>query len=330
MRFVSIFFATSIILSSLIYGFILAVDPYNKFGYNLFNFETKAVDFARQNKFNDLEHTTKHYDAFILGSSTAHRYETSVLNQLTGLTSYNYATQSATPEDYISIIRHILSKTTPKLIVLVMDFEVLNSNLKTDEMFYASPLKKFLSEENAQEQKNSLVNNTYLTLEAINDSVKVVWVNLFGKARHNYLADGNHIREKIPGGDIPVKQYSYPNYSICKKRMSYLKTIKELSSKHNFKLVVLTSPLSIEHYQRINNDPDLALQFHSFKKALAEVFTEYYDFTTEGAAAFNERKYFLDSNHPSHDLSNLILTKIFSPEAPKDWPVHFGDLLVTK
>ena len=99
MRFILSFALASVLLSSTLYGLILAVDPYNKFGYNLFNFETKAVDFARQNKYIQVEHSKKDYTAFIMGTSSAHRYETKELNRLTGLVSYNYSTQSATPED---------------------------------------------------------------------------------------------------------------------------------------------------------------------------------------------------------------------------------------
>ena len=122
MRFILAFVLTTVIFGSTLYGLILAVDPYNKFGYNLFGFETKAVDFARENKFNQVEHGTKAYTAFIMGSSSAHRYLTKELNRLTGLVSYNYSTQSATPEDYIAMTRHVLSKYKPKLIMISFGF----------------------------------------------------------------------------------------------------------------------------------------------------------------------------------------------------------------
>jgi hypothetical protein len=67
-----------------------------------------------------------------MGSSSAHRYQTKEINRLTGLVSYNYSTQSATPEDYIAMTRHILTKFSPKLLMLSFDFEVLNTLLSFD------------------------------------------------------------------------------------------------------------------------------------------------------------------------------------------------------
>jgi len=177
MRFILAFVLTSTLLASTLYGLILAVDPYNKFGFNLFGFETKAVDFARENKFNQVEHAQKDYTAFIMGSSSAHRYQTKELNRLTGLVTYNYSTQSATPEDYIAMTRHILTKFKPKLILIAFGFEELNQSTKTDDMFYSSPLKNYLKEVPAEELETGLFNNSYLTLEAISDSFKFIWLN---------------------------------------------------------------------------------------------------------------------------------------------------------
>jgi hypothetical protein len=54
MRFSLILFLTGMLLTGLLYGLNVAVDPYNKLGNNPFGFKTKAVDFARENKFNQV------------------------------------------------------------------------------------------------------------------------------------------------------------------------------------------------------------------------------------------------------------------------------------
>jgi hypothetical protein len=326
MRFVITFSLVATILASSLYGLILAVDPYNKFGYNLFNFKTKAVDFARVNKFNQVEHAKIPYDAFLMGSSSAHRYRTKTINDLTGFTAYNYSTQSGTPEDYISMVRHIFKKHKPKLLILSLDFETLNKHYKTDDMFYASPLKNYLNEAPAAELDRPLLNNTYLTLEAIVDSFKVIMVNLFGEARHAYLEHGDHIVEPIDK-ELKIKQFSGGPYDIDEKRIEYLKTIKRLADEAQVQVVVLTSPLSYDHIAKIKADPKLAPKNEEFKKAVVDVFGHLWDFHNEGIKHFNSTKYFCDSNHPGHDFSDLILERILGKKEFHEYP-GFGELLV--
>jgi hypothetical protein len=324
MRFILVFALTSSILASGLYGLILAVDPYNKFGYNLFGFETKAVDFARENKFNQIEHAQKNYEAFIMGSSSAHRYSTKDLNRLTGMVAYNYSTQSATVEDYISMTRHIFTKFKPKLLMISMDFEVMNKNTKTDDMFYSSPLKNYLKEVPAEELTTSLFNNSYLTLEAIGDSLMVIWVNLFGKANHAYLEDGDHIIEPQPK-ELKVKQYSYPNYEFDQNRIAYLKTIKKLADDNGMRVIVFTSPLSLEHFERIQANASLKEKHQEFKSLLVSIFGELYDFQNAGNTPYNSTQYFRDSNHPSHEFSRMVLERIFGKADPEN--PEFGKLL---
>jgi hypothetical protein len=321
MRFIIAFALTTTILASTLYGLILAVDPYNKFGYNLFGFETKAVDFARENKFNQVEHGKKDYTAFIMGSSSAHRYLTKELNRLTGLVSYNYSTQSATPEDYLAMTRHILTKYKPKLILISFGFEELSKVTKTDDMFYSSPLKNFLQEVPKEELETGLFNNSYLTLEAISDSFKVIWVNLFGTALHAYLEDGDHIVEPF-AKTLKVSQFGYANYEIDSKRVSYLKTLKELAEKNGARVVVFTSPLSLEHLKRIQADPKTAVAHELFKTTLVDIFGEVWDFQQEKIAPYNSLKYFRDSNHPTHEFSTMVLKGMFGEKEPT-----FGILL---
>ncbi|MBY0518514.1 MAG: hypothetical protein K2P81_16500 [Bacteriovoracaceae bacterium] len=325
MKFISIFLLSSALLFSSLYGFILSVDPYNKYGFNPFGFETKAVDFARENKFNQIQYRDKKYEAFIIGSSTAHRYETKILKECTGLASYNYATQSATPEDFLAITRHILQTNKPKLFFLVLDFEQLNKNIKTDDMFFSSPLSRFLNSTEVQVDEKFL-KDAYLSLEALGDSFKVVWVNLFGKAEHAYLEDGDHRREPYSPGPVEVNQFNYPNYVLSEKRIEMLREIKKLSDENHFRLVVITAPYSIEHINRINQDTHLKVQLDKFKSILKETFDEVYDFDVPEIAPFSDRHHFGNSNHPNHDFSNEILKHIFC-QRHESWPEALGKRL---
>lgn len=315
MKFLKYFFSVTVLLFILFYGFIVAVDPYNKLGINVFGFETKAVDFPRVNKFNQLEHATKKYEAFILGSSAAHRYHTSVLEEITGLATYNYAVQSAMPEDYLAMFNHIVSKFKPKLVVLSMDFYGLNEYQKTDEMFYISPLKDYLSKETTYEIKEEevpgLFNKTYFTLEALKDSFKVVWTNILGQTRHAYVEDGNYFKEKPAKGPIAISNFTYPPYKFSQTRIELLKTLKKRADELGINIVVFTAPMSYEHWKKIDDDATLKAQLVQFKTILNHVFGDVYDLNNAEMKTYDDIKYFRDSVHPTVEFSGMILKMVF-------------------
>ena len=320
MNFLKVFFGTTFILVISFYGFIVAVDPYNKLGINVFGFETKAVDFPRVNKFNQIQHSKKMYEAFILGSSSAHRYPTSVVKEMTGLETYNYAVQSACFDDYVAMINHIKTRMKPKLIIISMDFFCLNKFFKTDDMFYSSPLKGYLGKNKViEEENNRLFNKAYFTLSALTDSFKVVWVNMFGEARHAYVEDGNYFKEKDVEGKVKVGQFPYPPYEIEPVRVEQLLEIKKLSKEIGFKLVLFTSPISYEHLKRIENNPSLKEPYLQFKDILKEHADYYYDFWNEDIKNYNETRYFRDSTHPSREFSILAMKKVLET-IPKSNP----------
>ena len=327
MNFIKTFFLTAFVLMSLTLGFIYSIDPYDKYGINIFGLETKAVAMARENKFNMFEHSKKNYEAFILGSSAAHRMHTSDIETATGYKTFNYAVQHTTPEDYLAITRHILSKTTPKLILLQLDFYGLDANFPTDTRFYTSPLKDYLDGDEVTKTEKSWLDQDYLTLDAISDSFKVVWVNAFGKARHLYLEDGNYQKEKPFMGDVKITQFGYENFKIDEKRIKYLETIRKLCEEKGVKLVVWTAPYSYEHWQRIVQDRNYRKYLISYKTRLIQTFGEIYDFNNAGIKEYSTSEYFRDSTHASRELFQVVVQKIFKPDTGK-FPEGFGHKFV--
>lgn len=320
MKFILTFSLASLSLFGLLYGLIISVDPYNKLGNNLFGFETKAVDFARENKFNQIEHTSKNYEAFIIGSSTAHRFETQELEKLTTFKSYNYAVQSATPEDYLAITRHILTKKSPKMVIFFPEFYGMNKKVEADDMFFSSPLKNYLknvsSSADVQEADWAFFKKSYVTTAALNDTMKVIFVNSFGKAQHTYLEDGDHIYEKPKHGEaIPVTQYSYPDFEMSQERISYLEEMKKLLDEKGVKIVVITSPLSYEHLLKIDQDPHLKLELEKFKTTMTDIFGEIYDINDlEIMAQYNSSEFYFDSNHPTFEFSRTIMESVLGKD----------------
>ena len=311
MNFIKVFFLTSFLLISLLLGFIYSIDPYDKYGINVFGFETKAFAMARENKFNMLEFGKKNYEAFVIGSSSAHRLHTSDVEKFTKFKTFNYAVQHTTPEDYLAITRHIFSKAKPKLILLQMDLYGLNENFKTDTRFYTSPLKKYLEDTPAESSTQSFLDQDYLTLSAIADSFKVIWVNITGTVRHLYLEDGNYHKEKPITDKIRVTQFSYKNYIFSEKRKELLREIQKVCNQNGVRLIVWSATYSLEHVERIEKDKKLRLILEEYKRVLASIFNEVYDFTNLGVAPYNDLKYFRDSSHPTRELFSQMLKIIF-------------------
>lgn len=159
-----------------------------------------------------------------MGSSAAHRYRTKDVEEITGLKTFNYALQHTTPEDYLAITRHIFKKQKPKLIFLQMDFYALNKNFKVDPRLYNSPLKKYLKSDQNNYFDSKAISNTYLTLDALRDSVRVIGVNLFSKPRHIYLEHGDYPKEKQKVQEkVPLSQagQGMESTNLTKKELSF-------------------------------------------------------------------------------------------------------------
>ena len=295
-------------------GLIVAVDPYSKLGINVFNFETKAVAFSRENKFRMLESSKNDYEAFILGSSSAHRYHTSTVEKITGYKTFNYAVQQTVIEDYYAIIKHILENNRPKLILLQIDFYALNTNYPVDPRFYESPLKDYL---NDKEKKNSYVTssvfyNNYLTLDALFDTMRVIYVNMFGEARHVYKEHGNYIKEKDELGKVKVYQFHDNNYVFDKKRIKLLREIKMILDEKDIELIVFTSPRSFEHVEKMLKNEEIKKSFTAFQEIIKNELDTVYNFTSFKMQNYDDKKFFKNSTHPSRLLSDKIMQAILS------------------
>lgn len=325
MQFIKTFFFLSIVLLLALYSLILAVDPYEKYGYNLFGLKSKAVASGRENKFRHVDSPLNRHEAFIVGSSTAHRFQTKVFSELTGLNTYSYAVQHTTPEDNLAVIRHILDKQQPKMIFLQINFYALNKNFEADNRLYNSPLEKYLKTEK-QEAKRSyaLFNQTYFTLEALIDSVRTIFANLLGMTKATYDNNGDHVYEKPVEGPIKLTQFRYTDYTFDPHRIEYYREIKQLCDQNGIKLVVTISPLALIHLNKIFDDPKLKKDFLNFKSTVVDIFKSVYDFANFDVEPYNSYRYFHNSTHPTQAFSTIMLRHIFTGQpSSKD----FGILL---
>jgi hypothetical protein len=132
-------------------------------------------------------------------------------------------------------------------------------------------------------------------------------VNLWGEALHsNYLEHGNYKYEKPLDQKVEVKQSGYGNWKLSQKRVEYLKAIKKLCDENNVRLVVLTAPLSYEHYKIAVAHP----MHQVYLATLSDIFGQIWNFHTEDIKAYNTSAYFRDSTHMTPLMSSIILEKL--------------------
>lgn len=316
MNFIKYFFGYSFLFFALCAALIISIDPYEKYGINVFGFKTKAVMFGREVKYHMFDNAKENYEAFILGSSAAHRYRTSDMKELSGLNSFNYTVQSAMPEDYLAITRHIIKKSSPKVIMIQVDFNNLNKNVKVDPRLYNSPLKDFLSKNN-NNYFDAEITNTYLTLSALWDSLRVIGVNAFGEPKHAYLEHGNYPKEKKVTGKIKIHQNNYKNYEFDSARIKMLSEIRKIADENGIKLVAITAPVSFEHFRSIEKQGK-SKELFDFKNILRTHFHHVYDFTNSGIKDYSNTEYFRDSTHITPKFARLVLEVVFGKKELKE------------
>jgi len=301
------------------YLFVLSIDPYDKYGFNYFNLTTKAVNSYRDNKFHQIDNTMEKYDLFILGSSRVQAFDPELIEVDTGLKTFNYGVNNSKPEDLLAITKHIVAKQTPKIIFLQLDFYNLNKHIPMDGRLKVSPLREYL-DNNVKETIDSsefyFYEKTYTTLSSLKDSIKLIYKNKLGTVeithKHNGMNLGNISKEK-PKLAEPYFKNEYKSYEFGEKRIGYFKQLKKLCDTNNIKLIVSISPMNEEHFTKLVNDDYLYRKLFSFKRKVVEIFDKVYDFNNIGAFKYQDI-YWMDSVHPSVELTNVMEKIIFTSQ----------------
>ncbi len=305
----------SVAIAITIYLFIISVDPYDKYNINFWNLETKAVKSIRKNRFYTLENAKERYNMFILGSSRVNRFDPQIAQKYFGYKTFNYGVFNAMPEDYLAILNHILSKQSPKVIILHTDFYMLNKNIPIDKRLVNSPLADYIDKKvvsNIKESSFYLLDKNYMTLDALIDSIITLYKNVIISL--NKDSDTSHKTNKQKRiNPILIKElfdFEYKDYQFDEKRIGYLKRISKICRDNNIELIVSISPVSKEHLKKIIQDKRLYEKFIAYKKILVDIFHTIYDFNNISTFDF-DNSYWQDSIHPTKKLADIILKEIF-------------------
>ncbi|RAP36850.1 hypothetical protein DID80_04900 [Candidatus Marinamargulisbacteria bacterium SCGC AAA071-K20] len=327
--YIKTFLLTSLTIGFIIFLFVLSVDPYDKLGINVWNLENKAVSAGGNFKYSHIENVEKNeYQIFILGSSNANHYDPELIEELTGLKAYNYCVHNAQTLSYLAIVRHLIDKQVPKIIILNLDFFNLNENLPSDIRLIRSPIYKYLINEKI-ENKFDLLLKTYFSWKSFSDAWRLVYYKFLGKKIITHKKNGAYIYEfppKLIETNFRYFEYEYKDFKIGDKNILHLEKIRKLAHHHNIKLIVTLGAINMAQIKEIKKRKQLYETFKSYKELSANIFGKVFDFSNESVAFYNGFPYGLDAVHPSSELSNIIVQKIFSSDSV-DAPLNFGKIL---
>lgn len=310
----------SFIIVVLTYLFVLSVDPYDKEGIDLWDVGSKAVTSAREMKFTHLDSGRNLYKAFIIGSSRVLRMDPRVVEKHTGLRTFNYGVENANAEDLLAETMHLIDRQKPEMIVLFVDLYMMNGYIGADRRLAQSRLSKYLNQKSLDESEVSGIpyfHRSYLTMRALKDSLDLFIFRNEKRGDSMYLANGQHVIEEPVEEPRLATEYFENQYKDFRKdgeRLEMFGRIKSLCQKNGIKLVAGQTPMNEEHLKKVLADPRLREMFITYKRELVRIFGGFHDFNNFSVSAYNEKKYWYDSVHPSENLTPLMINRMFDRE----------------
>jgi hypothetical protein len=179
--------AIIIIIIPIIGGFNYLIDPLSVNKNKLLKFK-KAIQTTRDKKVINVKQL-HHIDNLILGSSRTMRINPDDVNKFLDGITFNFAVNSALPEDYYGILLYLerINKI-PKNIIIGFDFYILNSKLPYDTRFVANKELNFIGATNFN-QSNFLDN--YISADTLKLSMKTIYHNIKGTKESSQFDDNN-------------------------------------------------------------------------------------------------------------------------------------------
>jgi hypothetical protein len=196
-----------------------------------------------------------------------------ITNCLKGVT-YNFSVHSALPEDFVGILKFLEKiNKIPRNIITGFDFFILNENLPTDYRFLN------VNELNFFNKKSS--NNTYLSFDLLKLSIKNLTMSFKGELKEpnsyfdKYGLEHQKYNETFSDNfnDYFTSKYSSGEYKISKKRIKYLKYVKNFAEQHNIKIYSFMTPMHYKFLNKLNKNKNLNYNLEKFKENINQLFS---------------------------------------------------------
>lgn len=318
-----------IIIIPIVGGFNYLIDPLSVNKNKILKLK-KAIQTTRDKKVINVK-SLHHIDNLILGSSRTMRINPEDVNKFLDGSTFNFAVNSALPEDYYGILLYLerINKI-PKNIIIGFDFYILNTKLPYDKRFVANKELNFIGA-NSLNQSNFF--NNYISADTLKLSIKTIYHNIKGTKEISQFDDNNGFLYRSEKDDVIQKgkynylasiksdsagyfkgKYTRERYSdFSNERIEYLKKIKYFAKKYNIKLYTYLTPVHCYHLEKIKNHKLLNKTLIKFKSFLSTQFN-YVDFMIDNEYNCKNENYY-DAVHQSYYINKLIVDDIFSDVA---------------
>lgn len=315
--FVKYFLLFVSILLFLIITFNLSIDPYNKYGINLFNIKYKLTRDDRGFKIGQINAMNK-IDNLIIGSSRSQTLDPYILSMFLGGISYNFGVGGGKIEDALGVLLYLKKENKlPKNILLALDFNAFNSSHELHSDFLNSKELNFLNN-----QVNQLEIAHFLSFDTTRSSFKtlkahfknekpIYYFNEYGLAiGPDEKIDEKRIEEL--SNNYFQTQYTNGEYKIDSKRIEWYKQIIEIITKNNINLKVILTPVYEYQFSLIENNKKLNESYIQLLKMIKD--NNSFENLMENKQYRENISYFIDNVHFKKPLGDKILIDIYSKE----------------
>lgn len=320
-KFVVFFLLSTIAFSITILILSILIDPRGLFGTNL----VKPITLTnRTEKMKSMAEQKMPLDILIFGSSRLFKMDPLLIEQLSGLKTYNASVSYARPEEHWSMLQYILNETAvrPKIILVGLHHAEFNNDPTEAQTIMSPLLRKYLPISRVQVALTAvkILKDSFSPLYLRDMFLAIFWstvkhpeeqVTFDSNGYQNF--DKNRAKNFARINQPPLALFNTDG-SLHPERKVYFKQFADLANKSNLQVIVFITPMPEEVIKQLTEQTTYETMRKNLLSFLGELAAQnkiiLYDFSR--IQNFNGLEDgFDDSTHPSYQNMDLIAKKIF-------------------
>lgn len=277
--------------------------------------------YAKWKRWDDYYRTDKNVDVLFLGSSHAYvSYDPEIFDRKLSINSFNFGTPSQEPNMGYYILKEVIKKNKPRLLVYDIFWTKLQNEITIGQVLSNYEFIK------SPDVRNEIYKNLFSTLDKVeytfpairyrldfssymnrivNKVLKIPYMNF----EFEYKSKGYVFSEKVVDSETlnHSTQFISNKYTgFNAKQIEYLDKTLQLCERNNIKVIFVTSPVPPSILYSIKNEYG---KIHADVEKIADKYNiEYIDFNIEN----ENKKIVTDSNFGDDNHLNLSGAKIVS------------------
>ena len=307
------------------------VDPYglnNFIKIKKFNFYKKSnTGYAFRFKTDVFK--SKNFDTVMIGTSRVGVMDPSVVDDMLGATTFNFASSGSITEIQRDLFFYSLRNNKIKNVIYGIDFLSLNGTITLKNKF-----KEFCQVQEKLKNNQTIYNyDLYFNWETLSKSYDVVMKNFQGKGRvtkyyrDNGMRDYVDYEEELKEGSFdydkeityslksyysPKRKGGYQNYVFSYHYLDYIREVVEYCKKNDIQLWVYIPPMDKKHFDALMSY-GIYKEFELFKKELVKI-VNYTDFTGHNSITDNHEN-FWEGSHLKKELTSMVMSKVLNDKS---------------